>query len=172
MATVFLGLRRCSDFGIHATKDNHYWRHLHENIKQKRCGKLSAGVLLLYDNTPTHKSCTLQAAIRKCGFVELNHPPCSPDLAPSDYFHFKNLKKFLHGRRFPDHNTVKEAVRGYFDTQDVSIFSGGIRSLEAKWTLSVVRSRGTALKNNGVSIRFNFHAQVDNLLNALRRYTF
>ena len=28
MATVFLGLRRCSVFGIHATQDNHYWRHL------------------------------------------------------------------------------------------------------------------------------------------------
>ena len=24
----FLGLRRCFSFGIHATQDNHYWRHL------------------------------------------------------------------------------------------------------------------------------------------------
>ena len=27
-ATGFLGLRRCSAFGIHATQDEHYWRHL------------------------------------------------------------------------------------------------------------------------------------------------
>ena len=88
----FLGLRRCSAFGIHATQDNHYWRRLcfHkvalcENIKQKCCGKLLAGVLLLHDNAPAHKSCISRAAIRKCGFVELNHPPYSPDLAPTDY---------------------------------------------------------------------------------------
>ena len=56
---------------------------LRESIKQKRCGKLLAGVLLLHDNAPAHKSCTLWAAIRKCGFVELNYPSYSPDLAPS-----------------------------------------------------------------------------------------
>ena len=70
---------------------------LNENIKQKHRGKLSARVLLLHDNAPTHKSCTLWAAIRKCGFIELNLPPYSPDLAPSDYFLFRNLKKFLRG---------------------------------------------------------------------------
>ena len=92
---------------------------LRENIKQKRHGKLSAGVLLLHDNTPTHKSHTSQAAIRKCGFVELNHRPYSPDLAPSDYFLFRDLKKFLCGRLFPIDNAVKEAATVYFDNQDV-----------------------------------------------------
>ena len=66
---------------------------LRENIKQKRRGILSAGVLLLHDNAPAHKSRTSRAAIRKCGFVELNHPPYIPDLAPSEYFLFRNLKK-------------------------------------------------------------------------------
>ena len=73
------------------------WWLLHENIKQKCRGKLSAGVLLLHDNAPAHKSHTSWADIRKCGFIELNHLPYSPDLAPSDYFLFRNLKKFLHG---------------------------------------------------------------------------
>ena len=68
---------------------------------------------------------------------ELNRPPYSPDLAPSDYFLFRNLKKFLRGRWFPDDNAVKEAVTGYVDTQDVSFFSEGIQSLEAKCTKCV-----------------------------------
>ena len=38
---------------------------LHENVKQKRHGKLSTGVLLLHDNAPAHTSCTSQDAIRK-----------------------------------------------------------------------------------------------------------
>ena len=43
-----------------------------ENIKQKCHGKLLAGVLLLHDNAPAHKSCLSWAAIRKCDFIELN----------------------------------------------------------------------------------------------------
>ena len=72
---------------------------LSENIKQNRREKLSVGVLLLHDNAPAHKSHTSRTAIRKCGFVELNHPPYSPDLAPSDSL-FRNLKQFLRGRWF------------------------------------------------------------------------
>ena len=37
---------------------------LRENITQKRYGKLSAGVLLLHDNAPAHKSRTSRAAVR------------------------------------------------------------------------------------------------------------
>ena len=85
---------------------------LRENIKQKRRAKLSAGVLLLHDNAPAHKSRTSRAAIRKCGFVDVNHQPYRSDLAPSHYFLFRNLKKFLRGRRFPDNNADKEAVTG------------------------------------------------------------
>ena len=74
---------------------------LRENIKQKRCEKLSAGVLLPHDNAPAHKSRTSRAATRKCDFLELNHPPYRPYLAPSDYFLFRNIKKFFVGDDFP-----------------------------------------------------------------------
>ena len=141
---------------------------LRENIRHKRSGKLS---VLLHDKAHAHKSCTSLAAIRKCGFVELNHPPYSADLAPSDYFLFRNIKKFLRGRRFPDDNAVKEAVTGYGDTQDVSFFLRVFNHWRQS-ELSVLESRWTTLKNNEVSfiIRFNFHAQVDNLLNAIRKH--
>ena len=109
-----------------------------KNIKQQKCHeKLSADVLLLHDNAPAHKTRTLQAAIRKCGFKEFNHPPYSADLTPSDFFFFRNLKKCLRGRQFPNDNAVKEAVTGYFITQEVSFFPEGIRSLEVKWTKCV-----------------------------------
>ena len=109
----FLTLRRYSFFGIyttheiHATQDNHYWRRLCFNnggitreYHTATPWKVSAGVLLLHDNAPAHKSCISRAAIRKCGFVELNHPPYSPDLSPSDYFLFRNLKNFCVGDDF------------------------------------------------------------------------
>jgi len=66
---------------------------LREAIKEKRRGKLSAGTQLLHDNVPVHMSANSQAAIRQCGFQQLNQPPYSPDLAPSDYFLFRVMKK-------------------------------------------------------------------------------
>ena len=38
-------------------------------IKEKRRGKLAAGVLLLHDNATVHKSRVAQAAIRECKFT-------------------------------------------------------------------------------------------------------
>jgi histone-lysine N-methyltransferase SETMAR len=73
---------------------------LRKAIKEKRRGKVSAGMLLLHDNAPVHMSAKSQAAIQQCGFQQLNHPPYSPDLAPSDYFLFRVMKKFLRGKRF------------------------------------------------------------------------
>ena len=71
---------------------------LREVIKEKRLGKLSAVVLLLHDNAPVHMSAKSQATIRQCGFQQLNYPPHSPDLAPSDYFLFRVMKKFVRGK--------------------------------------------------------------------------
>ena len=67
-------------------------KQLRVAIKEKRRVKLAAGVLILHDNAPVHKSRVAQAAIRECKFEQLNHPPYSPDLALSDYYLFRNLK--------------------------------------------------------------------------------
>ena len=89
----------------------------------------------------TKYSRTSRAAIRKCGFIGLNHPPYSGDLAPCDYFLFRILKNFLRGGRFPYYNAVKEVVTGYLDSQDVYFF---LRVFD-HWRqsgLSVLQSRG------------------------------
>ena len=70
---------------------------LREAVKSKRWGKLRKGVLLLHDNAPVHKSAVATAALRATGFTEIKHPPYSPDLAPSDYFLFPNMKKNFKG---------------------------------------------------------------------------
>ena len=86
--------------------------------------ELSAGVLLLHDNAPVHISAKSQAAIQQCGFQQLSHPPYSPDLAPSDYFLFRVMKKFLRGKRFPSDEEVKEAVTTWFEEQSKDFFQG------------------------------------------------
>ncbi|KAF7251792.1 hypothetical protein EYD10_02920 [Varanus komodoensis] len=56
-------------------------RNLREAIKEKRQGKLTAGVLLLH-NAPVHMVRVSKVAVRDCGFEEINHPPYSLDLPP------------------------------------------------------------------------------------------
>jgi histone-lysine N-methyltransferase SETMAR len=83
---------------------------LRESIKEKRCGKLTMVVLLLHDNAPAHTARVAQAAIRNFGFDQLNHPPYSLDLAPSDFYLFRLLKTELRGRRFRDDNELKSTT--------------------------------------------------------------
>jgi [histone H3]-lysine36 N-dimethyltransferase SETMAR len=41
----------------------------------------------------------------------MQHPPYSPDLAPSDFFLFPQLKKVLRGQHFADLKAIKKTVR-------------------------------------------------------------
>ena len=50
----------------------------------------------------------------KLGFESLQHLPYSPDLAPSDYYLFSNLKRWLYGRRFESNEEVRWETEGYF----------------------------------------------------------
>lgn len=102
---------------------------LKEAIKEKRRGKLPKGVLLLHDNAPVHTSHVATAAIHRCGFEQLRHPPYSPDLAPSDYYLFSKLKKELRGKKFSDDEEVKSAISAYFDAQEKTFFFDGINKL-------------------------------------------
>ena len=64
-----------------------------------------------------HKSRVAQAAIRECKLKQLNHLPYSPDLTPSDYYLFRNLKSHLCGTRFRDNDELKAATEAWFEDQ-------------------------------------------------------
>ena len=94
-------------------------------IKEKRRGKLSAGVLLLQDNTSVHMSAKSQAAIRQCGFKQLNHPPYSPDLAPSHYFLFRVMKKIFDLNYFQAMmKSWRQSQPGLKSSQNIFFFQG------------------------------------------------
>ncbi|KFD56762.1 hypothetical protein M513_02439 [Trichuris suis] len=105
---------------------------LREEIKEKRRGKLSRKVLLLHDNAPAHRAKVALAAIQQCGFGQIDHPPYSPDLAPSDYFLFGNLKQHLRGTVFSDDNELKSAVQDYFNSRDKNFFFNGLMNLKSR----------------------------------------
>jgi histone-lysine N-methyltransferase SETMAR len=64
------------------------------------------GLQMLHDNAPPH---TVES-ISHLNCEMLKHPPCSPDLAPSDCQVFGPLKEALRGRRSSSDQDVKQAV--------------------------------------------------------------
>ena len=57
-------------------------------------------VLFHQDNAPAHMSVVAMAAVCDCCFELVDYPPYFPDLAPSDYFLFPNMKKHLVGKQY------------------------------------------------------------------------
>jgi len=54
-------------------------------IQNKRHGMLSAIILLLHDNAQPHSAAQAQDLITSFKWEQMDHPPYSLDLAPSDY---------------------------------------------------------------------------------------
>ena len=49
--------------------------------------------ITIHENAPAHRTLAIQKKLAYLGFQCLDHPPYSPDLAPSDYHLFSGLKK-------------------------------------------------------------------------------
>jgi hypothetical protein len=64
---------------------------LYDIINEKWRGILSRGEA----SAPVYTAAVAKAAGRECDFIQLNYPPYSPDLAPSDYFLFGKMKSDL-----------------------------------------------------------------------------
>jgi len=64
-----------------------------KNILKEKCrGKVTKVVLFLHDSAPAHRAHVTQKKLACLGFHCLDHPPHSPDLAPSDYHLIPGLK--------------------------------------------------------------------------------
>jgi len=81
-------------------------------VQNKQRGMFSWGVVMIHDNTRPHTA--TQNLITTFGWEQFNHPPYSPDLAPSDLHLFLHLKSFLADQWFHEDNEVKESVTTCF----------------------------------------------------------
>jgi len=64
---------------------------LGEKIREKSSG-LQKRSIFYQDNATAHKSVLAMRKLRDLHYELLEHPPCFPDLAPSDFFLFPKLK--------------------------------------------------------------------------------
>ena len=73
---------------------------LKDILKEKRRRKAAKGDLFLHHNAPAHRAHATPKKLTYLGFQCFDHPPYSPDLAPSRYQLFPGLKRQLKGRLF------------------------------------------------------------------------
>ena len=75
-----------------------------------RRDKLSPGIVLLHDNARTHTARQTQALLREQFHWEiLEQPPCTPELAWSDFFLFPKMKEDLDGKCFAKDEYLKDS---------------------------------------------------------------
>ena len=108
-------------------------------IRSKRRGLLSKRVLLLHDNAHLHTAAHAVDTLCALKFEVLQHPPYSPDLAPSDFHMFGPMKEHLGGQKFADDNEVMEAVQSWLKATPKSFFLEGICKLVDRCTKCVAK---------------------------------
>lgn len=108
-------------------------KKLRRAIQNKRRGMLSRGIVLLHDNARPHTAKRTQDLIASFGWEQLDHPPYSPDLAPSDYHMFLHLKKHLGGLRHNDDDAVKTTVLQWLSHQAADFYEEGIQKLVVRY---------------------------------------
>jgi histone-lysine N-methyltransferase SETMAR len=102
---------------------------------------LLLGVLLLHDNACPHSAAHTKETLQELKSEALNHPPYSPDLAPSDFHLFGSFKDALRCHQFADDDDeVKEAMHDCIRTQPKTFFYG-IRKLVDSWTKCIKKQR-------------------------------
>ena len=99
---------------------------LSEEIKIKRSHLKK--ILFHQDNARVHTCAFSMTKIMKLKFELLQH---SPDLAPSDFFLFPNLKKWLGGQRFTSNEVITQ-TDVYCKDLPKSYFSDGLKKLEKR----------------------------------------
>jgi histone-lysine N-methyltransferase SETMAR len=84
----------------------------------------------------------MQQKIKELNCEILDHPPYSPDVAPSDYHLFRSLKNHLNNKNFERFEEVNDAVLAYFESKPRSFYKAGIEKLVTCWKM-VIASNGS-----------------------------
>ncbi|UYV83687.1 hypothetical protein LAZ67_23002073 [Cordylochernes scorpioides] len=104
-------------------------KQIRRAIQNKRRGMLTKRVRFHHDNARPHTAHQTTALIEEFEWELVSHPPYSPDVAPSDFYFFPELKKNLGGTQFQDDDELEEAVLGFYAARrQSSLTLGSINS--------------------------------------------
>jgi histone-lysine N-methyltransferase SETMAR len=99
-------------------------------IQNKRRGMLTKGVILLHDNARPHT--LTKALLRQFNWEILEHPPYSPDLAPSDYHLLTKMKVWLANQCFKTNEELMDGANNWLGTLAAPFCDEGLQKL-VRW---------------------------------------
>jgi histone-lysine N-methyltransferase SETMAR len=71
--------------------------------------------------------------LQQFGCEVFDHPPYSPDLAPSNYHLFMHLQQWLASQSFEDDDRLKTGVTTWFKSLAADLYDTGIRKLVPRY---------------------------------------
>jgi hypothetical protein len=90
---------------------------LKDILKDKVAAEIHRVVFFLHENAPAHRVLATQKKLACLCFQYLDHPHSSPDLSPSDYHLFLELKRQLKFRYFSSDAEVISVADTWLDGQ-------------------------------------------------------
>jgi histone-lysine N-methyltransferase SETMAR len=112
------------------------------NLKKNRPFLVNRkGILFHQDNARPHVAVNTVLKLKELDWDLMEHPPYSPDIAPSDFYLFRCLQNHLDGAKFQSAEEVKKEVLEFFDSKSPYFFKEGIYKLEKRWEM-VISSNG------------------------------
>ena len=116
--------------------------------RKKEARILTRGVLLLQVIAPAHNSQVARTAAIECGFEILPLVPYSPEMAPSDFYLFSEMKSHLRGTQYGTNTGDIESVNEYLGDEENAFYFAEIRNLEQRWA--------KCINWKGVMFKFSF----------------
>ncbi|XP_046475326.2 histone-lysine N-methyltransferase SETMAR-like [Neodiprion pinetum] len=89
--------------------------------------------VLLHDNARPHKAYVVQELIEDRSWIELPHPPYSPDMNPCDFNCFGHLKRRLSGHRYSNKPELDSAINTAITSLNEDGTFNGVNDLPSVW---------------------------------------
>ena len=83
---------------------------------------LTKGVVILHDKARPHTAARTNDLIKLFNWEIFDHPPYSPDLAPSDYYLFTKMKVWLATQRLHTNEELMDGVNIWLHNLAVPFF--------------------------------------------------
>ena len=102
-------------------------------------------------NARFHTCKVAMDAVERNGYELIPHHADSPDLAPSDFFLFPNLKKDIRGCHLRSGEVFVTAGEEWVNGKDPDFFSSGLMALDLRWS-KCITLEGNYIENEEVDL--------------------
>jgi transposase len=99
---------------------------------------LTCGELFLHDNALPHTAAHTLELLEHFNWELFDHPPYSPNLAPSVYHLFTYLENWLGSQSFNNNEELMEGVKTWLSSQAANFFDASLKNLFPDMTSSSI----------------------------------